>query len=160
LCQSLVGWFELGEARILGSDLVQDALEKVKFIEDRICTAQSRQNSYAGRKARDVAYMVGEKVLLRTSPTKGVMLFGKKDKQSPRYIRPFEVLETIGEVAYKLALPPSLPGIHLVFHVSMLRKYVGDPSHFLDFSTVHLDVNFTYDVEPVTILDRQVRKLR
>ncbi|XP_070040436.1 uncharacterized protein [Nicotiana tomentosiformis] len=68
--------------------------------------------------------------------------------------------QRIGEVAYELALPPSLSGIHLVFHVSMLRKYVGDPSHVLDFSIVQLDGNLIYDVEVVAILDRQVRKLR
>jgi len=63
-------------------------------------------------------------------------------------------------VAYKLALPPNVLGVHLVFRVSMLRKYVENTSHILDFSTVHLDINLTYDVDPVTILDRQVRKLR
>ena len=63
-------------------------------------------------------------------------------------------------MAYELALPPSISGVHPVFHVSMLRKYVGDPSHILDFSAVQLDGNLTYDLEPVAILDRQVRKLR
>ncbi|XP_070049057.1 uncharacterized protein [Nicotiana tomentosiformis] len=91
---------------------------------------------------------------------KGVLRFGKKDKLSSRYIGPFEVLKKIGEVAYELALPPNLSGIHPVFHVSMLRKYVGDLSHVLDFSTVQLDGNLTYDVEPVAILNQQVRKLR
>ncbi|XP_070039805.1 uncharacterized protein [Nicotiana tomentosiformis] len=90
---------------------------------------------------------------------KGVLRFGKKGKLSPRYSGPFKILKKIGEVAYKLALPPSLSGVHPVFHVSMLRKYVGDPSHIYDFSAVQLDGNLTYDVEPVTILDRKVRKL-
>ncbi|XP_070056202.1 uncharacterized protein [Nicotiana tomentosiformis] len=104
--------------------------------------------------------MVGEKVFLRVSLMKGVMRFGKKDKLSPRYIGPFEVLERIGEVSYQLALPPSLSIVQPVFHVSMLRKYFGVPTHVLDFSTVQLDRDLTYDVEPVTILDQQVRKLR
>ncbi|XP_070040796.1 uncharacterized protein [Nicotiana tomentosiformis] len=98
--------------------------------------AQSRQRSYTDRKVRDVAYMVGENVFLRVSPMKGVMWFGKKVKLSPQYIGPFEVLERIGEVAYKLAFPPSLSSIHPVFHVSMLRKYVGNTSHVLDLNTV------------------------
>ena len=80
--------------------------------------------------------MVGEKVLLKISPMKGVLRFGKMGKLSPRYIGPFEILKKIGEVAYELALPPSLSSVHLVFHVSMLRKYVGEPSHILDFSIV------------------------
>ncbi|XP_070036310.1 uncharacterized protein [Nicotiana tomentosiformis] len=104
--------------------------------------------------------MVGEKILLRLSPMKGVMRFGKKGKLSPRYIGPFEILKKIGDVAYELALPPSLWGVHPLFHVSMLWKNVEDPSHVLDFSTVQLYGNLTYDVEPVAILDRQVRKLR
>ncbi|XP_070037153.1 uncharacterized protein [Nicotiana tomentosiformis] len=104
--------------------------------------------------------MVGEKVLLRVSPMKRVKKFGKKSKLSPRYIRPFEILKKIGEVDYELALPPSLSGVHPVFHVSMLRKNVGDLSHVLDFSTVQWNGNLTNDVEPVAILDQQVRKLR
>ncbi|XP_070013731.1 uncharacterized protein [Nicotiana sylvestris] len=104
--------------------------------------------------------MVGEKVLLKVSPMKGVMRFGKKGMLSPRFIGPFEVLWRIGEVAYELALPPRLSSVYPVFHVSMLRKYIGDPSHVLDFSTVQLDDYLTYDVEPVAILVRQVRKLR
>ncbi|XP_070036774.1 uncharacterized protein [Nicotiana tomentosiformis] len=135
-CQSPVGWFEPGEARLLDTDLVRGALEKVKLIQNLLRTEQSRQKSYANRKVRDVAYMVGEKVFLRVSPMKGVMRFGKKDKLSSRHNGPFEVLKRIGEVAYKLALPSSVSGVHPMFHVSMLRKYYGDPSHILDFNTV------------------------
>ncbi|XP_070029703.1 uncharacterized protein [Nicotiana sylvestris] len=159
-CRSPVGWFEPGEARLLGTDLVQDALNKAKLIQERLRTTQSRQKSYTDRKVRDMSYMIGEKVLLKISPMKGVMRFGKKGKLSPRYIGPFEILKRIGDVAYELAMPPNLSGVHPVFHVSMLRKYIGDPSHILDFSTVQLDSNLTYDVEPLAILDRQVRKLR
>ncbi|XP_070017389.1 uncharacterized protein [Nicotiana sylvestris] len=141
-------------------DLVQDALDKVKVIQEWFRAAQSRQKSCADKKVCDVSYMVGEKVLLKVSPIKGVMRFGKKGKLSPRFFGPFEVFQRIGEVAYELALPPSLPGVHLVFHVSMLLKYIGDPSHILDFSMVHLYGDLTYDVESVAILERQVRKLR
>ncbi|XP_070045150.1 uncharacterized protein [Nicotiana tomentosiformis] len=91
---------------------------------------------------------------------KSVMRFGKKGKLSPRYIRPFEILERIGEVAYKLALPPSLAAIHLVFHVSMLWKYHGDPSHVFDFSSVQLDKDLSYVEDQVAVLDHQVQKLR
>jgi len=99
-------------------------------------------------------------VLLRVSPMKGVMRFGKKGKLSPRYTGPFEILERVGEVAYRLALPPSLADVHPVFHVSMLRKYHGDPFHMLDFSSIQLDKDLTYKEEPVAILARQVRQLR
>ena len=104
--------------------------------------------------------MVGERVLLRVSPMKGVMRFGKKGKLSPRFIGPFEILRHVGEVAYELALPPRLAGVHPVFHVSILQRYHGDPSHVLDFSSVQLDKDLSYVEEPVAILNRQGRKLR
>ncbi|XP_070054510.1 uncharacterized protein [Nicotiana tomentosiformis] len=91
--RSLIGWFELGEARLLGTNLVQDALENVKMINDRLHMTQSRQKSYADRKVRDVAYMVREKEFLRVLPMRGALRFGKKGKLSPRYIGPFEMLE-------------------------------------------------------------------
>jgi len=153
-CRSRVGWFELGKARLLGIDLVQDALDKAKLIQGRLRIVQSRQKSYADMKVRDVSFMIGEKALMKVSPMKGVMRFGKRGKLSPRFIGPFEVLQRIEEVAYKLALPPSLSNVHPVFHISMLRKYIGDPFHVLDFSTVQLDGDMTYDVEPVAILER------
>ncbi|XP_070050712.1 uncharacterized protein [Nicotiana tomentosiformis] len=158
-CRNPVGWFELGRARLLDTDLVQDVLEKVKLILDQLRISQSRQKSYTDRKVHDVAFMAGEQVLLPVSPIKGVMRFGKKGKLSPRYIRPFKILEMIGEVAYKLALPPSIVVVHPVFHVSMLQKYHNDPPHVLDLSSVQLDKDLSYVEESVAILDRQVRKL-
>ncbi|XP_070034659.1 uncharacterized protein [Nicotiana tomentosiformis] len=104
--------------------------------------------------------MVGEKVLLKVSSMKGIIRFGKKGKQSPRFIGPFEVLEQIGEVAYRLDLPPNLLGVHPVFHVSMLRKYHADRSHVLDYCTVQLDESLGYKEEPVAVVDRQVCQLR
>ena len=139
---------------MLGTDLVQDALDKVKIIQDRLRTAQSRQKSYVDRKVCDVAFTVGERVLLQVSPMKSVMRFGKKGKLSPRFIGPFEILDRVREVVYRLALPQSLSVVHIVFHVSLLRKYHSDPSHVLDFSTIQLDLDLTYEEEPVAILDR------
>ena len=133
---------------------MQDVLDKVRIIQDRLRTAQSRQKSYADRKVHDLAFMVGERVLLRVSPMKGVMRFGKKGKLIPRFIGLFEILDRVGDVAYRLALPPSLLAVHPVFHVSMLRRYHGDPSHMLDFNTVQLDRDLSYEEEPVAILDR------
>ncbi|XP_070032437.1 uncharacterized protein [Nicotiana tomentosiformis] len=159
-CRSPVGWFEHGEARLLGTDLVQDALEKVKMIQDRLRTTQSRQKSYADWRVRYFAFMVGERVLLRVSPMKGVMRFRMKGKLSPRYIRPFEILERVGEVAYKHALPSSLSAVHPVFNVSMLLKYHSDPSHVLDSSSVQLGKDLTSEEKSAAILARHVRKLR
>ncbi|XP_070035495.1 uncharacterized protein [Nicotiana tomentosiformis] len=88
------------------------------------------------------------------------MRFRKKGKLSPRFIGPFEVLRQVGEVSYELALPPSLSGVHAVFHVSMLQKYHADRSHMLDYITVQLDESLGYEEEPVAIVDKQVGQLR
>ncbi|XP_070025284.1 uncharacterized protein [Nicotiana sylvestris] len=104
--------------------------------------------------------MVGERVLLRVSHMKAIMRFEKKGKLSSRFIGTFEILRRVGEVAYELALPPSLAGVHPIYHVSMLQRYHGDPSHVLDFSSVQLDKDLSYIEEPVAILDRHARKIR
>ena len=82
-------------------------------------------------KRKDIEFEVGDKVFLKISPWKGIVRFGKRGKLSPRFIGPYEVIERIGPVAYRLALPPELSQVHDVFHVSMLRRYMSDPSHIL-----------------------------
>ena len=95
--------------RILeGLELVQDTVDKVNMIKGRLKAAQDRQRSYVDQHRREMEYEVGEKVFLRVSPWKGVLRFGKKGKLSPRYIGPYEILEWIGPLAYKLALPLNL----------------------------------------------------
>ncbi|XP_070031980.1 uncharacterized protein [Nicotiana tomentosiformis] len=94
-CHYPVGWYKLGEARLLGTDLVRDALEGVKLIRDRVRITQSRQKRYADRRARDEAFMVGERILLRVSPMKGVIRFRKKEMFRPRYIGTFEILDIV-----------------------------------------------------------------
>ena len=84
-------------------------------------------------------FQVGDHVFLRLSPMRGVKRFDKKGKLSPRFVRPFEILERVGQVAYRLALPPALAGVHNVFHVSMLRKYISDESHILSYGDLVLD---------------------
>ena len=103
--------------------------------------------------------MEGEQVLLKVSPMKGVMRFGKRGKLSPRYIGPFEVLNRVGEVAYELALPPGLSGVHPVYHVSMLKRYHGDGNYIIHWDSILLNENLTYEEEFVAILDREIRKL-
>ena len=105
----------------------------------------------------DILYEIGEKVFLKVSPWKKVMRFGKKGKLSPRFISPYEVIEKVGPVAYRLALPPDLEKIHNVFHVSMLRTYRSDPSHVVSSETIELRPDLTYEEEPVEILAREVK---
>ncbi|XP_059663925.1 uncharacterized protein LOC132309655 [Cornus florida] len=133
---------------------------QVKLIRQRLFTAQSRQKSYADKRRRPLSFEVGDHVFLRVSPRKGLMRFGKSGKLSPRYIGPFEILDRVGEVAYKLALPPQLDRVHNVFHVSMLRKYEPDPSHILSYVDVDIDEDVSYEEGPVQILDTQQKVLR
>ena len=86
-------------------------------------------------------------------PKKGVVRFGKRGKLSPRFIGPFEILERVGTVAYRLALPPSMLGVHEVFHISMLRKYTLDPAHVVDWGQIEVDTDGTFEEGPVCILD-------
>ncbi|XP_043725666.1 uncharacterized protein LOC122672235 [Telopea speciosissima] len=94
-------------------------------------------------------------VFLRVAPMKGLMRFGKKEKLSPRYIGPFEILEQVGNLAYRLALPPAMKNIHYTFHVSLMKKYVHDPSHALNYEPLDLKVDMTYEEKPIRILDRK-----
>ena len=130
-CRSPVHWDEAGERKYLGPELVEQATEAIEKIQKRMKAAQSRQKSYADKRRRPLEFDSGEKVFLKISPAKGITRFRKRGKLNPRYIGPFEILERIGKVAYRLALPPRMSGIHDVFHVSMLRKYIADPSHVL-----------------------------
>ncbi|KAH0754464.1 hypothetical protein KY290_024734 [Solanum tuberosum] len=160
-CRSPVGWFEVGEVSLLGPDLVMEALEKVKMIRERLKMAQSRQKSYADVRRRALEFRVGDWVYLKVSPMKGVVRFGKKGKLSPRYVGPYKVMRRIGKVAYELELPSEMNLVHPVFHVSMLRKCVGDPNAIVSLDVVGVvEDNLTYEEVPVQILDRQVKRLR
>ena len=120
-CRSPICWDDVGERRLLGPEMVQLMVEKVHLIRDRLRAAQSRQKSYADNRRRSLEFQVGDHVFLRVAPTKGVIRFGVRGKLNPRYISPFEILERIGEVAYRLALPPTLSRVHNVFHVGKVH---------------------------------------
>ena len=122
--------------------------------------AQSRQKSYANNRRRALQFAVNDKVFLKVSPTKGIQRFGVKGKLSPKFIGPFDVLRRIGEVAYELALPPSLAKVHNVFHVSQLRKYIHDPSHILAHEPLQIDEHLAFEERPLRILDTRVKQLR
>ncbi|KAL0544333.1 hypothetical protein IC582_019446 [Cucumis melo] len=159
-CRSPVCWDEVGEQRLMGPELVQSTNEAIQKIRSRMHTAQSRQKSYADVRRKDLEFEIGDKVFLKVAPMKGVLRFERRGKLSPRFVGPFEILERIGPVAYRLALPPSLSTVHDVFHVSMLRKYVPDPSHVVDYEPLEIDENLSYVEQPVEVLAREVKTLR
>ena len=122
--------------------------------------AQSRQKSYADVRRRPLEFEVGDHVFLKVMPKRGVVGFGKCGKLSPRFIGPFEILERVGTFAYRLALPPSMSGVHEVLHVSMLRKYTPDPAHVVDWRQIEVDTDGTFEEGPVCILDNRDQVLR
>jgi hypothetical protein len=121
-CRTPLNWIEPGERVIFGPDLIKEAEVTVRSIQDNLKATKSCQETYANRRRRPLAFEVGNKVYLRVSPMRGMKRFGVKGKLAPRYIGPLSILEKCGTVAYKLDLPPSLAGVHDIFHVSQLKK--------------------------------------
>ena len=121
-CRTPVCWTKFNEHKGIVSDIVKDIEEKVQVIRQRLKVVSDRQKSYADLKRKDIEYEVSDKVFLKVSPWRKVLSFGKKGKLSPRFIGLYEILERIGPIAYRLALPPKLTNLHDVFHVSMLMR--------------------------------------
>ena len=159
-CRSPLCWDAVGERAILGPDWVQQTVARVAEVRKNLLAAQSRQKSYADVRRRDLEFQVGDDVLLRVSPTKGVVRFGTKGKLSPRYIGPFPIVARIGSLAYRLDLPESMRGVHNVFHVSMLRKFLKDPEHVIPLEPLCIEQGLTFESRPVKILEESERVLR
>ncbi|KAL4016657.1 hypothetical protein IC575_024311 [Cucumis melo] len=157
--RSSVCWGEIAEQIMLGPELVQTTKAAIQKIRARMLTAQSRQKTYVDERRKDLEFDVGDMVFLKVAPMKGVLRFKKKRKISPRFIGPFEILERIGSVPYHLALPPSFSAVHDVFHVSMLRKYVVDSMHVVNFESLQISENLSYEEQLVEILAREVKML-
>lgn len=145
---------------MLGPEIVEETTEKIRVIRDRLRVGQDRQTKYANPKRRDVSFQVGDKVLLRVSPVRGVVRFGKRNKLGPRYIGPYKVLEVVGNVAYKLALPPDMSHTNNVFDVSMIKKCTLDSSQVLSNTPTTLEEDLFYEERPERVIDYQERRLR
>ena len=159
-CRSPLCLTEVEESSITGPDLIRDTFEKVSLIRQCLLMAQSRQKSYADVRRRPLEFEVGDHIFLKVMPRRGVVRFGKRGKLSPRFFRPFEILERVSIFAYRLALLPSMSSVHEVFHVSMLRKYTPDPAHVVDLGPIEVDTDETFEEGPVCILDSRDQVLR
>ncbi|GJZ53180.1 putative nucleotidyltransferase, ribonuclease H [Tanacetum coccineum] len=159
-CRAPICWDEVGERLIEGPELIEITNEKVAVAKEKLKEARSRQKSYADKHRRDLEFQVGDRVFLKVSPFRGVKRFGIKGKLSPRFIGPFEILERIGEVSYRLALPPQLSHVHDVFHVSLLRGYHYHPLHVASYHFDQIQPDMSLSEEPESILDRQERVMR
>ncbi|GJQ94447.1 hypothetical protein Tco_0005586 [Tanacetum coccineum] len=158
--KSPVLWAEIGESSLIGPELVQETTDKVVLIKEKLKAARDRQKSYADNRRKPLEFEVGDRVMLKVSPWKGVIRFGKKGKLAPRYVGPFEILERIGPVAYRLRLPEELSGVHDTFHVSNLKKCLADASLHVPLDEIKVDKTLRFVEEPVEIMDREVKSLK
>ncbi|GJX95160.1 putative reverse transcriptase domain-containing protein [Tanacetum coccineum] len=159
-CRSPVCWAEVGEAQLTGPELIQETTEKIVLIKQRMQAAQDRQKSYADRKRKPMEFEVGDRVMLKVSPWKGVVRFGKRGKLNPRYVGPFKVLAKVGKVAYRLELPQELSRVHHTFHVSNLKKCYADEPMVMPLEGIHVDDKLQFVEEPVEIMEREIKRLK
>ncbi|GKB75124.1 putative reverse transcriptase domain-containing protein [Tanacetum coccineum] len=138
-CRSPICWAEVGQVQLTGPDLVRETTKKIIQIKQRMQTARDRQKSYADKKRKPMDFQVGDKVMLKVSPWKGVVRFGKRGKLNPRYVGPFKVLEKVRAVAYKLELPQELSRVHNTFHVSNLKRCYSDDPLTVPLDGLHVD---------------------
>ncbi|GJW74824.1 putative reverse transcriptase domain-containing protein [Tanacetum coccineum] len=159
-CRSPVLWAEIREGSLIGPELVQETTDKVVVIKEKLKAARDRQKSYADNRRKPLEFEVGDRVMLKVSPWKGVVHFGKKGKLAPRYVGPFEILERIGPVAYRLRLSEELSGVHDTFHVSNLKKCLADASLHVPLDEIKVDKTLRFVEEPVEIMDREIKSLK
>jgi hypothetical protein len=138
---------------LVGPDWVQQTHDKVREIRQNLLAAHSRQKSYADVRRRDLEFVVGDEVLLKVSPTKGIARFGTRGKLNPRCIGPYLITAQVGSLAFRLQLPESMSGVHPVFHVSMLRKYLKDLEQRMEAEEVIIEKDLTIKCHPMRILD-------
>ncbi|GJS18069.1 putative reverse transcriptase domain-containing protein [Tanacetum coccineum] len=155
-----VCWAEVGEVQLTGPEIVQETTEKIIQVKQRMQAARDRQKSYADLKRKPMEFEVGDKVMLKVSPWKGVVRFGKRGKLNPRFVGPFKVIKRVGDVAYKLELPEELSRVHNTFHVSNLKKCHADEPLAVPLDGLHFDDKLQFVEEPIEITDREVKRLK
>nr|GEX18301.1 hypothetical protein [Tanacetum cinerariifolium] len=159
-CRSPVCWSEVGYSQLTGPELIRKMTKKIVQIKNWLLTTRSRQKSYADVRRKPMEFEVGDKVMLKVSHWKGIIRFGKRGKLSPQHIGPFEIIERIGLVAYKLELLEKHHGIHNTFHVSNLKKCLANENLVIPLEEVQLDDKLHFIEEPVEIMDREVKQLK
>ncbi|GJY83438.1 putative reverse transcriptase domain-containing protein [Tanacetum coccineum] len=159
-CRSSVLWAEIGDSGLTGPELVQETTDKVVVIRDRFKAARDRQKSYADNRRKPLEFQVGDHVMLKVSLSKGVVRFGKKGKLAPRFVGPFEILERIGPVAYRLRLPEELSSVQCTLHVSNLKKCLADANLHVPLVEIKVDKTLRFVEEPLEIMNREVKTLK
>ncbi|GJV02029.1 putative reverse transcriptase domain-containing protein [Tanacetum coccineum] len=158
--RSPVLWAKIGEGSLIGPELVLETSEKVVLIKKKLKAARDRQKSYVDKRLKPLEFEVGDRVLLKVSPWKGVVHFGKKGKLALRYVGPFKILERIALIAYRLRLLEELSSVHDTFHVSNLKKCLADANLHVPIDEIKVDKTLCFVEEPVEIMDREIKKLK
>ncbi|GKD37005.1 hypothetical protein Tco_1257212 [Tanacetum coccineum] len=158
--RSPVMWAKIGEGHLIGPELVQETTEKISQIKDRLKAARDRHKIYVDKRRKPLDFSVGDNVLLKVSPWKGMVRFGKKGKLAPRFVGPFEIIKKVGPMAYRLDLPKELNGVHDTFHVLNLKKCLVDPILQVPLDEIRVDDKLNFVEEPVENLEREFKKLK
>ncbi|GJU95787.1 hypothetical protein Tco_1320543 [Tanacetum coccineum] len=159
-CRSPICWAKVGDTQLTGLEIVHETTEKIIQIKKRIQAARDRQKSYVDRRRKPLEFEVGDKVMLKVSPWKWVIRFGKRGKLNPRYIRPFKILAKVGTLAYRLELPEQLSRVYNTFHVSNLKKCFVDEPLAIPLDEIQIDDKLNFIEEPVKIMDQEVKRLK
>nr|GEZ89178.1 putative reverse transcriptase domain, ribonuclease H-like domain, aspartic peptidase domain protein [Tanacetum cinerariifolium]GEZ95331.1 putative reverse transcriptase domain, ribonuclease H-like domain, aspartic peptidase domain protein [Tanacetum cinerariifolium] len=159
-CRSPIYWAEVRDAQLTGPKLIHETTEKIVQIKQRIQAARDRQKSYADVRRKPLEFQVGDGVMLKVLPWKGVIRFGKREKLNPRYIGPFKVLAKVGTIAYRLELPQKLSTVHSTFHVSNLKKCLSDEPLAILLDEIHIIDKLRFVEEQREIMDRKVKRLK
>ncbi|GJX71205.1 putative reverse transcriptase domain, ribonuclease H-like domain, aspartic peptidase domain protein [Tanacetum coccineum] len=159
-CRSPICWAEVGDVQLTGPEIIHETTEKIVQIRQCLQDVRDRQRSYASIRRKPLEFQVGDRVMLKVSPQKGVIRFKKRGKINPRYIGPFKILKRVGPVAYKLELPEELSNVHSTFHVSNLKKCLSDESLVIPMKELRLDDKLNFVEEPIEIMDREVKQLK
>jgi hypothetical protein len=154
-CLTPLNWIEPGEKSIFGPDLVEEAEATVRCIQDNLRAVKSCPETYANKRRQPLEFKVSDHVYLKVSLMKGVKRFGIKGKLAPCYIESFPILEKCETVAYKLDLPPSLGGVHDIFHVSQLKKCLKAPVDVVLPEVTLLEADLLYPEHPIKVLDQK-----
>ncbi|GJV70657.1 reverse transcriptase domain-containing protein [Tanacetum coccineum] len=150
----------VGDSQLIGLEIIHDITEKIVQIKSHFQAARDHQNSYANVRRKPLEFQVGDKVMLKVSPWKGAIRFGKRGKLNPRYIGPFKILDKVGTVAYRLELQKQLIRVHNTFHVSNLKKCLSDETLAISLDEIQIDEKIQFTEEPVKIMDHAVKRLK
>ncbi|WVZ97364.1 hypothetical protein U9M48_042910 [Paspalum notatum var. saurae] len=159
-CRTPLFWNQTGEKQVFGHDIIRDLEQQLRIVRENLRVARSSERSYADVRRRDLSFKVDVHLYLKVSPMRGIRRINMKGKLAPRYIGPFKILEKKGGVAYRLELPPSLSGVHDVFHVSQLNKCLRVPEEKTPLEGLEVQEDLTYTEHPVKILDTSERNTR